>query len=92
MNVKAPAILDHLQSLADTTRSRILLLLERTGGLDTPDLGPERSIDVRFDDFMADELGTPRYEPANVLADDRYFDNLYGQQAYKCFACRVRKA
>lgn len=29
MNVKAPAILDHLQSLADTTRSRILLLLDR---------------------------------------------------------------
>src|SRR5262245_33227044 len=27
--MKAPAILDHLQSLADTTRSRILLLLER---------------------------------------------------------------
>ena len=41
---------------------------------------------------MADELGTPRYEPANVLLDDRYFDNLSGQQAYKCFACRVRKA
>ena len=34
----------------------------------------------------------PRYEPANVLIDDRYFDNLSGQQAYKCFACRVRKA
>lgn len=29
MNVKAPAILDHLASLADTTRSRILLLLDR---------------------------------------------------------------
>jgi ubiquinone/menaquinone biosynthesis C-methylase UbiE/DNA-binding transcriptional ArsR family regulator len=29
MNDKAPAILDHLQSLADTTRSRVLLLLER---------------------------------------------------------------
>ena len=41
---------------------------------------------------MADELGTPRYEPANVLIDDRYFDNLSGQQAYMCFACRVRKA
>ena len=23
--------------------------------------------------------------------DDRYYDNLSGQQAYKCFACRVRK-
>jgi anaerobic selenocysteine-containing dehydrogenase len=40
---------------------------------------------------MADELGTPRYEPANTLVDDRYFDNLSGQQAYKCFACRIRK-
>jgi len=29
MNAKAPAILDHLASLADTTRSRILLLLDR---------------------------------------------------------------
>ena len=29
MNTKAPAILDHLASLADTTRSRILLLLDR---------------------------------------------------------------
>src|SRR5258708_6116898 len=30
MNVRAPAILDHLASLADTTRSRILLLLDRS--------------------------------------------------------------
>src|SRR5216110_2351302 len=29
MNSRAPAILDHLASLADTTRSRLLLLLER---------------------------------------------------------------
>ena len=29
MNARGPAILDHLSSLADTTRSRILLLLER---------------------------------------------------------------
>jgi ArsR family transcriptional regulator len=29
MNTKPPAILDHLASLADTTRSRILLLLDR---------------------------------------------------------------
>ena len=29
MNARAPALLDHLSSLADTTRSRILLLLER---------------------------------------------------------------
>lgn len=41
---------------------------------------------------MAEELGTPYYEPANTLVSDRYFDNLSGQQAYKCFACRVRKA
>ena len=41
---------------------------------------------------VGDEFGLPRYEPANVLLDDRHFDNLSGQQAYKCFACRVRKA
>ncbi len=41
---------------------------------------------------MGDELGTPAYEPANTLVSDKYFDNLSGQQAYKCFACRVRKA
>jgi anaerobic selenocysteine-containing dehydrogenase len=41
---------------------------------------------------MAEELGTPLYEPANLLLDDRYYDNLSGQQAYKCFACRIRKA
>ena len=29
MNGRAPAILDHLASLAETTRSRILLLLDR---------------------------------------------------------------
>jgi len=41
---------------------------------------------------LAQELGVPEYEPANHLLDDRFFDNLSGQQAYKCFACRVRKA
>jgi anaerobic selenocysteine-containing dehydrogenase len=41
---------------------------------------------------MAEDVGTPSYEPANVLTDDRYYDNLSGQQAYKCFACRVKKA
>jgi formate dehydrogenase (coenzyme F420) alpha subunit len=41
---------------------------------------------------LAEEMGTPYYEPANTLVSDRYFDNLSGQQAYKCFACRVRKA
>jgi anaerobic selenocysteine-containing dehydrogenase len=41
---------------------------------------------------MGEEFGLPAYESANVLTDDRYFDNLSGQQAYKCFACRVRRA
>lgn len=41
---------------------------------------------------MAEELGTPSYEPANTLVSDCYYDNLSGQQAYKCFACRVRRA
>ena len=41
---------------------------------------------------MGEEIGLPLYEPANTLVDDRYFDNLSGQQAYKCFACRVRRA
>jgi formate dehydrogenase (coenzyme F420) alpha subunit len=41
---------------------------------------------------LGDEFALPRYETANTLIDDRYFDNLSGQQAYKCFACRVRKA
>jgi anaerobic selenocysteine-containing dehydrogenase len=41
---------------------------------------------------MAMEFGEPLYEPANTLLDDRYYDNLSGQQAYKCFACRVKKA
>ncbi len=40
---------------------------------------------------MASELGTPYYEAANILLDDKYYDNLSGQQAYKCFACRVKK-
>jgi anaerobic selenocysteine-containing dehydrogenase len=40
----------------------------------------------------AEELGAPLYEAANVLVDDGTFDNLSGQQAYKCFACRVRNA
>jgi formate dehydrogenase (coenzyme F420) alpha subunit len=34
----------------------------------------------------------PLYEPANLLVDDRHFDNLSGQQAYKCFACKIVKA
>ena len=31
------------------------------------------------------------YEAANTLVDDRYFDTLSGQQAYKCFACRISR-
>ena len=41
---------------------------------------------------LAGASGAPRYEPANTLPDDRYYDNLSGQQAYKCFACRVVRA
>ncbi|MFF3000754.1 molybdopterin-dependent oxidoreductase [Streptomyces sp. NPDC057950] len=41
---------------------------------------------------VADQFHDPRYEAANTLVDDRYYDNLSGQQAYKCFACRVSKA
>ena len=46
-----------------------------------------------WEQIVGDSVGVPRYaEAANVLLDDRYFDTLSGQQAYKCFACRVRKA
>jgi anaerobic selenocysteine-containing dehydrogenase len=41
---------------------------------------------------VATEMGTPLYQSANLLTDDRYFDNLSGQQAFKCFACRIIKA
>lgn len=41
---------------------------------------------------LGDLFGNPRYEPANILVDDTLYDNLSGQQAYKCFACRIRKA
>ena len=40
---------------------------------------------------VGDDFDLPRYGSANQLTDDRYFDPLSGQQAYKCFACRVRK-
>ncbi len=40
---------------------------------------------------VGDDFDLPRYGSANLLTDDRYFDPLSGQQAYKCFACRVRK-
>ena len=46
-----------------------------------------------FAQRVGPETGAPLYaEAANALIDDRYFDNLSGQQAYKCFACRVRPA
>lgn len=41
---------------------------------------------------VGDEVDAPRYAPADILLDDAYYDNLSGRQAYKCFACRVRKA
>jgi anaerobic selenocysteine-containing dehydrogenase len=41
---------------------------------------------------LAQELGGERYEAVNTLVDDQYYDNLSGQQAYKCFACKVTKA
>ena len=57
----------------------------RTDTIFVPNLfGPQQ--------FVGVEIGLPLYEPANTLVDDRYFDNLSGQQAYKCFACRVVKA
>jgi anaerobic selenocysteine-containing dehydrogenase len=46
-----------------------------------------------WEQVIGDSVGVPRYaEAANVLLDDRYFDTISGQQAYKCFACRIRKA
>ncbi|MDZ7955692.1 molybdopterin-dependent oxidoreductase [Nostoc sp. DedQUE09] len=41
---------------------------------------------------MAEEFGTPYYESVNILIDKQYYDNLSGQQAFKCFACQVKKA
>lgn len=54
--------------------------------------------DIRSDTiYVPNSFGTeqghghkrPRYRPANNLVDDAMFDNLSGQQAYKCFSCRV---
>lgn len=46
-----------------------------------------------FAQDVGPDTGAPRYQsPANTLPDDRYYDNLSGQQAYKCFACRVLRA
>jgi anaerobic selenocysteine-containing dehydrogenase len=41
---------------------------------------------------VGDIFGDPRYAATNTLVNDGYYDNLSGQQAYKCYACRVRKA
>lgn len=41
---------------------------------------------------VGDHLGLPRYEAANILPDDQHYDVLSGQQAYKCFACKISKA
>ena len=39
---------------------------------------------------MADAVRRPTYaEPANALLDADHFDTLSGQQAYKCFACKL---
>ncbi|MEZ6188065.1 MAG: molybdopterin-dependent oxidoreductase [Planctomycetota bacterium] len=39
---------------------------------------------------LAADVGRPRYaEVANALVDPRTFDTVSGQQAYKCFACRL---
>ncbi|HEY9767858.1 MAG TPA: hypothetical protein V6C71_05025 [Coleofasciculaceae cyanobacterium] len=38
---------------------------------------------------MESKINTAYYESTNSLLSDRYYDNLSGQQAYKCFACRV---
>jgi formate dehydrogenase (coenzyme F420) alpha subunit len=41
---------------------------------------------------VGDIFGDLRYQPVNTLVSDQYYDNLSGQQAYKCFACRISKA
>ncbi|WP_218005068.1 molybdopterin-containing oxidoreductase family protein [Actinomadura macra] len=41
---------------------------------------------------VGDVTRAPRYKATNTLSDDRYYDNLSGQLAYKCFACRVSRA
>lgn len=41
---------------------------------------------------VGDQFGDPRYDAVNTLVDDGFYDNLSGQQAYKCFACRIRPA
>lgn len=46
--------------------------------------GPAQKVGDIFDD--------PRYQTANTLVSDGYYDNLSGQQAYKCFAARISKA
>jgi hypothetical protein len=41
---------------------------------------------------VGDIFGGIRYDATNALVDDGFYDNLSGQQAYKCFACRLVKA
>ena len=42
---------------------------------------------------VAADVGRPTYAAAaNTLVDERFFDTLSGQQAYKCFACRLAPA
>ncbi len=43
-----------------------------------------------FAQMVGPDTGAPLYKmPANSLVDDQFYDNLSGQQAYKCFACRI---
>ena len=41
---------------------------------------------------VGDIFGDPRYQAVNTLLSDGYYDNLSGQQAYKCFAARISKS
>lgn len=45
-----------------------------------------------FGDGQDTTQGRPQYRSANALVDDSMFDNLSGQQAYKCFSCNVSLA
>jgi hypothetical protein len=47
---------------------------------------------VRRGDRRAEHATAPERALADHPADERCFDSLSGQQAYKCFACRVAKA
>ncbi len=41
---------------------------------------------------VALDVRAPEYEPVSRLISDQRFDNLSGQQAFKCFACRIKKS